>query len=165
MKIIRYNITTFAIKSNWVREAHYTHAGWGNGYVTIPPNHPCYKMHYDDISSQYSHIDVNGGLTYSGNGINLCHGKNLAKNLWIIGFDTCHFGDSMEKWPDEASVLAEAERLKQQMLMIDDLTVVPKSAKEFMREFELNIQIDPQTGDILNFDDIKLPEYHAKNIK
>lgn len=34
---------------------------------------------------------------------------------WIIGFDTAHYGDSMERWPDEHSVLMECRRLIDQL--------------------------------------------------
>ncbi len=35
-------------------------AGYANGYVAIPPEHPLFGKHYD-----YLEVDVHGGLTFS----------------------------------------------------------------------------------------------------
>jgi len=35
--------------------------------------------------------------------------------MWIIGFDTLHYGDNMDKWPDKESVMEEVNSLKEQM--------------------------------------------------
>ena len=84
--------------------------GWGNGYVAIPKEHPCFEMNYDDING----IEVNGGLTFSDDGI---RGQpEETKGMWIVGFDTLHSWDNMGRWPDEASVMAEAEELRTQLL-------------------------------------------------
>jgi len=85
--------------------------GWGNGYVAIPEGHSCFGMDYDAIHDKYE-IDVNGGLTFA----RYKHGKRPdITGMWIVGFDTLHYGDTMERWPDEASVMREAIRLKEQL--------------------------------------------------
>lgn len=73
--------------------------GWGNGYVHLPPEHPFHGVHYDEIP-----VDVHGGLTYSEN----------ENGSWVIGFDTRHHGDTLEKWPME-KVEAETIRLRDQL--------------------------------------------------
>jgi hypothetical protein len=85
--------------------------GWGNGYVAVPPNHPAYKMDYDTLL--YS-IDVHGGLTYTDWG----NGENAPKNWWVFGFDTNHFGDNIEKWPEEA-VIEETMNLFWQLVELE----------------------------------------------
>jgi hypothetical protein len=85
--------------------------GWGNGYVAIPPTHPAYKMDWDTMLYD---IDVHGGITYS----NFGDGIRAPKNWWVIGFDTSHYGDTMERWPKEA-VEAETKRLFCQLLDIE----------------------------------------------
>lgn len=90
--------------------------GYANGYVAIPPGHPCYKMSYDDIN-----VGVHGGLTFA----NLADEVIAAgwnpeivtddyKGYWIVGFDTRHSEDNRERWPKEA-VEAETESLKKQL--------------------------------------------------
>lgn len=69
-----------------------------NGYVSLPIDHPWYVKYYDDLP-----VDVHGGLTYS----------RMEDGRWVIGFDTCHFGDTAERWPI-AAVAAEAESLLKQ---------------------------------------------------
>ena len=91
--------------------------GWGNGYVCIPEGHPMHGMGYDEIHQAYD-IDVNGDLTFSESAANLTHWglpELVVPTDWIIGFDTAHYGDDREKWPDEQSVLREAARLAGQI--------------------------------------------------
>ena len=51
-----------------------------NGYIYLPPSHPWYKKHYDEIDAE-----VHGGLTYGE--------LDKETNYWCIGFDTNHSGD------------------------------------------------------------------------
>ena len=91
--------------------------GWGNGYVCIPEGHHMHGLDYDEIHRRYD-IDVNGGLTFSESAAN-CKNWELPDFVkdtdWVIGFDTAHWGDSLDRWPNEASVLAEARRLADQI--------------------------------------------------
>jgi hypothetical protein len=86
-------------------------SGYGNGYVAVPPTHPAYKMDYDTLLYP---IEIHGGLTYSDFG----NGENAPKHWWVFGFDTAHFGDTIENWPKEA-VEAETKRLFSQLLDIE----------------------------------------------
>lgn len=90
--------------------------GWGNGYVCIPRWHPLYKMEYNDI---YDIVDLscNGGLTMSEHASKLTNWEEIPKdcmNCWIIGFDTAHYKDTLERWP-ESKVLEEAASLAAQI--------------------------------------------------
>lgn len=57
--------------------------GTHNGYLVVPKEHPWWGVHYDDIPS-----GVHGGLTFS----------EQIDDLWVIGFDTNHAGDTSENW-------------------------------------------------------------------
>lgn len=77
--------------------------GYANGYVAIPPEHPMYGKHYDDVN-----VNIHGGLTF---GEKIAQDPNLEwwnsieplnfeggyddipKDYWIFGFDTCHYND------------------------------------------------------------------------
>jgi hypothetical protein len=89
--------------------------GWGNGYVIIDQDHKFHGYDYDHID-QY--VEVHGGLTF---------GQIVDKNIvecfdleesyigkWIIGFDTCHWGDTQEEWTKER-VQQEADGLMKQL--------------------------------------------------
>ena len=78
--------------------------GWGNGYVIIPKDHPCYKMHYDDIHNKYN-IQAHGGLTFCGSAQIIdweeLDEKYKSEDYWIVGFDTAHYGDTSISCPKE----------------------------------------------------------------
>tara|TARA_R110000851_G_scaffold53069_1_gene126037 strand:+ start:597 stop:917 length:321 start_codon:yes stop_codon:yes gene_type:complete len=80
----------------------YMDIGEANGYLIIDDkNHPWYGKHYNDID-----IDVHGGLTYSElveSGDLQCFDELIEGDVgsWMIGFDTCHCGDTTEQWPAE----------------------------------------------------------------
>lgn len=89
--------------------------GQYNGYVVIPKGHPMNGKDYDDIP-----VDVHGGLTFA------CSADTVHKDFgilpedkggWIVGFDTCHYGDTAEKWTKE-KVQAETDRLAEQLKAI-----------------------------------------------
>lgn len=95
--------------------------GWGNGYVAVPKGHPCYGMDYDNIHSTYD-IDVHGGITWSNNHIQDQPAETIG--MWILGFDTLHFGDDESKWPDGDAVMRETDRFKEQLEAL-----IPKETK------------------------------------
>lgn len=103
------------------REFPLLESGWGNGYVIIPTGHKLHGMSYDDIENKFD-IQVHGGLTF---------GELLTENWvdhwpelnaddvgsWMVGFDTCHYRDSIWRWPKEA-VKEEADNLMKQLLAL-----------------------------------------------
>ena len=104
------SIRCFAKESTWLNGIE---TGWGNGYVVVPDGHPMHGADYDDVD-----VSVHGGLTFASS-VGAVSGwpEVLSEDGggWIFGFDTAHPGDSRAKWPDEPSVLAEAEHLKNQL--------------------------------------------------
>ena len=86
--------------------------GEANGYVVLPPEHPMHGKHYDDIP-----VVVHGGLTFSSaeNDLDWPELDNSDKHGWVVGFDTCHYGDDARSWP-VSKVLLEAKSLADQLL-------------------------------------------------
>ncbi len=63
------------------------------GYCGVPPSHPMYGKHYDDVA-----VDVHGGLTYSDRCQKegpICHTPKPGEpdDLYWFGFDCAHLGD------------------------------------------------------------------------
>lgn len=107
----------FTVENKHLRS--YSDVGHSNGYVALPEGHPCYEMGYDDIHEKYE-ISVHGGLTFSYMGGDGPWAEY--PGMWIVGFDTCHHMDTLERWPQEA-VQEEANKLKAQL---DSLTAIPE---------------------------------------
>lgn len=87
--------------------------GYANGYVAIPPEHPLYGIHYNDVN-----IEVHGGLTFSKH---FCFfntttpellDAKIPDNYWVFGFDTMHVSDTLESCPREY-VINEVNILKE----------------------------------------------------
>lgn len=88
--------------NNWTPE----YPRWrGNGYVGIPPSHPLYWKHYNDVS-----IDIHWDLTYSGNANDLRQG-GIVWDYRVLGFDTAHADDDLHTRPRQ-KVVEETLRLK-----------------------------------------------------
>jgi hypothetical protein len=82
------------------------HTGALCGYIAIPPKHPWYKLHGNDLD-----VDVHGGITYAAD----CHGvicheprKGESRKVWWLGFDCGHAFDVM---PALIKVRQEAREL------------------------------------------------------
>lgn len=98
------------------------HRGWGNGYVLVQKGHPLHGLHYDEIHEQYPELDVHGGLTFSEFGSKV---KDFDWDIpftiddddYVIGFDTAHYGDDINKWSKDA-VMHEAKKLLKQVEQI-----------------------------------------------
>lgn len=100
-------LIAFAIKTHMPG-----YGGWGNGYVALPKDHPCFEMDYNTISESFD-IEVHYGLTYSDYADG--YHPDEVKGMWVVGFDTLHGRDNMTRWPNEASVMVEANKLKTQL--------------------------------------------------
>lgn len=90
--------------------------GWGNGYVALPFGHVYHGCDYDFINQD---IDVHGGLTFSEQVTQkfIDAWPELDQDdegTWLIGFDTGHYGDTLENWSKE-EVEKETERLLDQL--------------------------------------------------
>jgi len=101
------------IKQNtWL---NFTSHGWGNGYVVIPEGHKLHGIDYNDID-----VSVHGGLTFSAlaDSDMVDDWDELSEGdlgSWVVGFDTCHWGDSIDNWSAE-NVQAETDRLLKQLI-------------------------------------------------
>lgn len=95
--------------------------GYANGYVAIPKNHPLYRKTYDEAND--AGINVHGGLTFSASivdvlsrfdlwGVDWLDGE-IPEDYWVFGFDTLHYGDTLEEWSCEKCI-AEVNKLKKQ---------------------------------------------------
>lgn len=112
--------------------------GTHNGYVAIPPEHPCYGHGYSE--SPIVDLDVHGGITYSepvllgevtfmgkfpvnpayigtralllDKAEYITEEKYIPDDWWILGFDTCHYFDA--DW-DKERVIEETLKLKKQL--------------------------------------------------
>ena len=77
--------------------------GWGNGYVLIPKGHPLHGKDYDEIS-----VSVHGGLTFAQlvdeEFISVWGLDEEDEGCWCVGFDTVHWQDTLETWPEERVV-------------------------------------------------------------
>lgn len=103
---------TFIKENTWLTRDRIDF-GWGNGYVILPKGHHLHGKSYNEID-----VDIHGGLTFSelvNEDVVEVFGLD-SKHIgsWMIGFDTCHFNDTLEKWTKE-KVQAEADLLKQRI--------------------------------------------------
>ena len=61
------------------------------GYVAVPPEHPLYGCHYENVE-----VEVHGGLTYSDKcHEHICHVPEPGEpdDVWWLGFDCAHGDD------------------------------------------------------------------------
>ena len=112
---IETNMKTVILENTWL--SGITSHGWGNGYVIIPEGHKLHGKHYEELNKRKA-ISVNGGLTYS----ELADARIIKQfglsdehlGSWIVGFDTCHCWDDMQRWPKD-EVQKEADQLLSQL--------------------------------------------------
>ena len=104
---------TFLRENTWTPSGR--HKGWGNGYVALPRRHPYFGLHYDKINERLGHR-ANGGLTFSKSSDDIQDWEQVAgmSDMWIIGWDTTHWGNTIEEWPRER-VLKENQILSFQL--------------------------------------------------
>lgn len=104
---------TFIKENTWLKRIGSMDFGWGNGYVIIPKGHHLHGKSYNEI-----HVDIHGGLTFSeliDEDVAEVFGMDKKHTgSWLVGFDTCHYGDTLEKWPKE-KVQEEADLLKKRI--------------------------------------------------
>lgn len=89
--------------------------GFGNGYVCLPSWHPYFKVPYDNIP-----VSIHGGLTFG-------H-YDETEDMWVIGFDTSHAGDSLSRCPLEY-VKEQTIFLQSQCLDLNEVKRIKKLNK------------------------------------
>lgn len=92
--------------------------GWGNGYVVIPEGHKLHGLSYVQIHEAVD-IEVHYGLTFSELVTDdlLPYFDELTTDdigAWMVGFDTAHYRDDINKWPKYA-VQNETDFLRDQL--------------------------------------------------
>lgn len=101
-------------------EFDYIEVGQYNGYVAVPPGHPLSGVDYND--PRLAEIDVHGGLTFADT-VGVLPAERMEavrpnaeppSDWWAFGFDTCHSGDTPEKW-NRGTVEAETRILQVQL--------------------------------------------------
>lgn len=99
---------TLLIKNTWLDDSLLPGGrklphGWGNGYVVVPKTHFAHGMSYYALEDLLPDLAVHGGLTYAASASHFkSTGHDLNSEDWVFGFDTCHYMDSLERWPKEA---------------------------------------------------------------
>ena len=80
-----------------------TDRGWGNGYVALPRQHPLFGMDTIEINEKLGYGFVHGGVTWARNSDHIVGWKEVKDmdNMWVIGWDTTHFGDDIANYPKE----------------------------------------------------------------
>lgn len=113
---------TKIFRNTWWPKNRTYQCGWGNGYVIIPEDHPFHGIDYDKINN---FVKVHGGLTYSelvtSSVIQSFELDEDDFGKWMIGFDTAHSGDNIEKW-SKGAVQAETDYLLTQVIGCANLT-------------------------------------------
>lgn len=82
--------------------------GWGCGYVVLPQGHPYHGKTWEELP-----FDVHGGITFSQFAPDWAEDFDFNEDEWVIGFDTAHYGDTMETCPKEY-VVEQTEYLRKQ---------------------------------------------------
>lgn len=93
-------------------------AGYANGYVAIPPEHPLYGVYYKNVQFP----SIHKGITFSCNTTIIKQywdkkdqewlDHELPDNYWVFGFYTLHTTDDIYNTNREC-VVKEIQKLKQ----------------------------------------------------
>lgn len=115
--------------------------GWGNGYVALPRRHPYFGLGHYEINERLEHY-VHGGLTFSRNSDDIKEWEEVAgmSDMWIIGWDTAHWGDTIENCSKEF-VLIENQILSTYLVKAwnDDIKKQSNEVELFMNELQNNL--------------------------
>ena len=105
-------IKTFIRQNSWINRAY-----MDCGYVMIPKGH---YLHGRDDNSLNDLLNVHGGITLAELASNLDWDEIQEENQgdWIIGFDTCHGGDTLEYWTKER-IQEELDNLVEQIYNLE----------------------------------------------
>lgn len=98
-KISLKQLKSHIIENTWL-DRGIMNFGWGNGYVLIPRDHPLYEKPWNEIK-----VDTHYSITFSEKvDLELMLNCGLIMDdldMWMIGFDTVYYRDTLESWPKE----------------------------------------------------------------
>ena len=101
-------------------------AGYANGYVAIPQNHPLYGKTWKDdlpelISREITFTEYLSTCIALFKSIEILDDKMEfpADDYWVLGFDTTYCCDNLTNWPRER-VIDETLRLKNKLEALRD---------------------------------------------
>tara|TARA_R110000851_G_scaffold332337_1_gene508161 strand:- start:4161 stop:4511 length:351 start_codon:yes stop_codon:yes gene_type:complete len=107
------------LKNTHLTRSAHMDFGWGNGYVILPKGHIFNGVGYD-ILNETGKINVHYGLTFSEKYENLTDKikalipKDIKEGCWVVGFDTAHYRDTLERW-GKREVYEEVKKLSKQL--------------------------------------------------
>lgn len=84
-----------------------------NGYVALPPEHPCYGKDFGDID-----VEVHGGLTFASEG----DGEKWERGYWWVGFDCGFLNIYLCLDRNFAYVRAQIKKLAEQLAKVTLVT-------------------------------------------
>ena len=108
----KYEVEAIGKDGNYTAIVVVTHFGHRCGYVGVPESHPAYNIHYNNLE----HIDVHGGLTFSGGDAKYPIETN--GKMWWLGFDYAHYGDN-PNIQNTKYVMSECENLAEQLKIME----------------------------------------------
>lgn len=108
------------------------------GYVAVPPQHPWFKLGYNDID-----VSVHGGLTYTGHCQgDICHVPEPGKqeNVWWLGFDCAHCGDYCPGLEAQLSIALgrPSVAMAEEFNTYRDVAYVKKQVERLVRQIHAN---------------------------
>lgn len=125
-KISLKQLKTHIVENTWL-DRGIMNFGWGNGYVLIPRDHPLYEKQWNEIE-----INTHYSITFSEKvDLELMLNCGLVMDdldMWMIGFDTVHFRDTLESWPKER-VQLEADSLLSK-IKVGDFRLIEQEEEE-----------------------------------
>jgi hypothetical protein len=98
-------LTILVRENSWM--SPWMEKGWGNGYVILPKIHSFHSVGCNFLNE---HLEGLKSLTYA---------DTNGDGEWMVGFDTCHSGDTIDNWP-ESEVLKETELLRDQLVVLGE---------------------------------------------
>lgn len=120
-------------------------AGYANGYVAVPPEHPLFGKGYDEAAEEG--IETHGGLTFCEKSDILINAWNndtlelldgaIPVGYWVFGFDTIHCYDSLQTCPREYVVNTVME-LKHDLENFDSprMKAIERESADYAEQYE-----------------------------
>jgi len=82
------------------------------GYVEVPKGHPFFGLKSGGFMRDENAIDaldVHGGVTYAGRGVDGMKEGTIGEGRWYIGFDASHWGDLIPLLVEQSSAFSDGD--------------------------------------------------------